>query len=302
MTLSPSRKGRGEGSSEGNDDIMCRSIIKFGHAVCGMLISVAVVFQFGGCALQRDVVSIKSDLSQRVSAQNKSTKKVEADLKAHAKKWDKDEKRICATQAELRSQLRQLQEEIRSLRGQSEQTIHLFDTSRKSGSQDIARANTKRIHRIEAYLGMEPAEERSVSARKSGKGAKTEPSKKLTGDRLYAAAKELFDKGNYDTARSQFLKFLKENPKSENADNAQFWIGETYYHQKWYEKAILEYQKVIEKYPKTNKVPSALLKQGLAFSKIGDKGNARLILKELVRKFPESTETQIAEKKLSGMK
>ena len=40
---------------------------------------------------------------------------------------------------------------------------------------------------------------------------------------------------------------LKRFPQSDQADNAQFWIGETYYRENWYEKAILEYQKVIEK-------------------------------------------------------
>jgi TolA-binding protein len=59
---------------------------------------------------------------------------------------------------------------------------------------------------------------------------------------------------------------LKRFPKSDNADNAQFWIGEIYYRQKWYETAILEYQKVIENYPKGNKVQASLLKQGFAFS------------------------------------
>ena len=53
---------------------------------------------------------------------------------------------------------------------------------------------------------------------------------------------------------------IQNHPKSSNADNAQFWIGETYYKEKWYEKAILEYQKVIEKYPSGNKAPAALLK------------------------------------------
>ncbi|MFQ5486070.1 MAG: tetratricopeptide repeat protein, partial [Desulfobacterales bacterium] len=85
-------------------------------------------------------------------------------------------------------------------------------------------------------------------------------------------------------------------------DNAQFWIGDTYYREKWFEKAILEYQKVIENYPKGNKVPASLLKQGFAFFNIGDKANARLILKELIKKYPQSNETKIAIKKLKEFK
>ena len=42
----------------------------------------------------------------------------------------------------------------------------------------------------------------------------------------------------------KFKELIERFPKSERADNAQFWIGEIYYREKWYEKAILEYQKV----------------------------------------------------------
>jgi TolA-binding protein len=67
-------------------------------------------------------------------------------------------------------------------------------------------------------------------------------------------------------------------------------------------KAILEYQNVIEKYPKGNKAPAALLKQGLAFSNIGDTANSKLILQELGRKYPNSNEAKVAAEKLKTMK
>jgi TolA-binding protein len=79
-------------------------------------------------------------------------------------------------------------------------------------------------------------------------------------------------------------------------------VGETYYREKWFEKAILEYQKVVEKYPTGNKLPAALLKQGFAFSNLGDNANARLILESLIQKYPDSNEAGIAAKKLQGMK
>ena len=99
-----------------------------------------------------------------------------------------------------------------------------------------------------------------------------------------------------------FQDFIKRYPNSKNADNAQFWIGEIYYSEKWYEKAILEYQNVIEKYPTGNKVPAALLKQGLAFANIGDKPNAKLILEELRRKYPDSSEAKVAAEQLKTLK
>jgi tol-pal system protein YbgF len=113
---------------------------------------------------------------------------------------------------------------------------------------------------------------------------------------LYEQAKRDFDRGDFGSARKGFQKFVKLYPKSESADNAQFWIGETYFREAWYEKAILEYEEVKKRYAAGNKVPSALLKQGMSFQQLNEKANARLILEELVKKFPKSSEAEIAAK------
>jgi TolA-binding protein len=59
---------------------------------------------------------------------------------------------------------------------------------------------------------------------------------------------------------------------------------------------------VIEKYPKGNKVPSALLKQGHAFLALGDKVNSRLIFEELIRKYPNTAEAKAASEKLKEIR
>ena len=150
-----------------------------------------------------------------------------------------------------------------------------------------------RLRYIEQYLNLE-------SAGSPGEPKKTtfKSEKARTDQESYVAAKQAFDQGDFKTARSGFEVIIKDFPKSEHADNAQFWIGEIYYREKWYEKAILEYQKVIENYPKGNKVPASLLKQGFAFLSLGDKANARLILNELAKKYPKTNEGKIAAQKL----
>ena len=88
-------------------------------------------------------------------------------------------------------------------------------------------------------------------------------------------ATRLFKEGQYVKAREEFVKFLKQYPKTAYSDNAQFWIGETWYVEEKYERAIVEYEKVVKDYPSGDKVPYALLKQGMAFQKLGDKASAR---------------------------
>ena len=119
---------------------------------------------------------------------------------------------------------------------------------------------------------------------------------------LYKNAYETFKKGNLEGARRKFEAFLKKYPNTELSDNAQFWIGETYFLKKDFEKAILEYEKAIVKYPEGDKIPSALFKQALAFLELGDKTNARNLLKRVIERYPHSEQAEMAKKRLEGDK
>ena len=119
---------------------------------------------------------------------------------------------------------------------------------------------------------------------------------------LYKDAYETFQKGDLEGARRKFEAFLKQYPNTELSDNAQFWIGETYYLKKDFEKAILEYEKAIAKYPEGDKIPAALFKQALAFLELGDKTNARSLLKRVIERYPHSEQAETAKKKLEGIK
>jgi tol-pal system protein YbgF len=119
---------------------------------------------------------------------------------------------------------------------------------------------------------------------------------------LYRDAYETFQKGDLEGARRKFEAFLKQYPNTELSDNAQFWIGETYYLKKDFEKAILEYEKAIAKYPEGDKIPAALFKQALAFLELGDKTNARSLLKRVIERYPPSDQAEMAKKKLETIK
>ena len=67
---------------------------------------------------------------------------------------------------------------------------------------------------------------------------------------------------------------------------------------KQYDLAILAYQEVIKKYPKANKVPNAMLRQAVAWQEHGDKTSATILLKQLIKQYPGSSEAKIAETKL----
>jgi tol-pal system protein YbgF len=141
----------------------------------------------------------------------------------------------------------------------------------------------------------EPAPAGSVESRDKGP-AETEAAKKD-----YDEAFRAVERKDYRAAIPRLREFLKKYSNSSFADNAQYWLGECYYGLKEYDQAILEFDTVRRKYPKGDKVPAALLKQGFAFAELGDKVDARLILQELVDRYPQSEEAGKAKQKLKTL-
>ncbi|MBI5196084.1 MAG: tol-pal system protein YbgF [Nitrospirae bacterium] len=127
---------------------------------------------------------------------------------------------------------------------------------------------------------------------------KSEKPAKIPVKDAYADAYEIYSSGRIKEAREKFTAMLKDYPENEYSDNARFWIAESYYRSKEYRDAILAYEELLEKNPESNKVPEALLKEGLAFYAINDDKIGRTTLEKLIEKFPDSKEAKTAQKKI----
>jgi tol-pal system protein YbgF len=229
-------------------------------------------------------------------------------------------KRMATNSAEMD----QLKEEMRFLNGRLEENSHLLkrsierDTTEGTGVSELRERMTRlelRVDRISAYLGLEsiiqPRNNDALTSpvaipqvRKPATPiARPEPKVQLPPDQtLYDVNMDIYRKEHYEEAIVGFKNFLKKYPKSKLADNAAFWIGESFMALKQYEQAILSFQKVIKKYPRGNKVPNATLRQALAFYELNDKTSAKLLLRKLIKKYPKSNEAKIARSKLKTMK
>ena len=281
-------------------------------AVASILLS---LFLMSGCASQKEIATIDNRISE-LEMRNAETRKKSEALKSDLENREGEEQALRHQAASLRQQIAALNEELRVLKGRIEELEFSLNRQKQKEAEaigskearldqmaDSARINDERIDRIEQYLNFEtakPAASPATSAPKIVPVVKAP--QELSEDEIYRQAKQAFDQGDSDAARAKFIELIERYPQSERADNAQFWIGEIYYREKWYEKAILEYQKVIENYPKGNKVPASLLKQGFAFLNLGDKANSRLILEELIKKYPKTNEAKIAKDKLKDLK
>jgi len=284
-----------------------------------VLVTLVYLLFLAGCATDNQVTSLDTRLNE-LEVRNAETRKSSEALKSDLAVREEDGQALRHQSASLRAKVEALNEEIRALNGRIEELEHRLNRQKQTEAKGIkadeeqiamlatsTKTNDERIFQIEQYLNFEPSAQKTPEKKPGEKTtAKIIPAGQakngLSEDEIYRLAKQAFDQGDSDAARKKFQELIEKFPKSERADNAQFWIGEIYYREKWYEKAILEYQKVIENYPKGNKVPASLLKQGLAFLNLGDKTNSRLILEELIKKHPKSNEAKIAKDKVKSLK
>jgi tol-pal system protein YbgF len=185
-------------------------------------------------------------------------------------------------------------------------------TSQDTLSNELANLSSK-VAKLESsvtqqqrYLNFEEVPPEETAQGKSEiptETAEQEGSAQDSGEKfLYDSSLAQYNEKQYSEAMSGFKGFLEQYPKSDLADNAQFWIGECFMSLNQYEDAIVAFQEVIEKYPKGNKVPNAMLRQAIAFLEINDKKASKALLSQLIKKYPKSSEAKVAKKKLDTIK
>ncbi len=266
-----------------------------------------LVFMVAGCATSQDLKVARSELNQKMEEKLSA---VDSELTLLKKEQEKNSVTVASmskANANSAADVTELRETIQQLRGQLEalKKDMARDAKKNDELKDRLDSIAVKVRFIESFLeiGKKDAVSDDKVTKPQGNGlAAKEPGKKQDKETQYAAAYQTFKDGNYDKSRAEFKSFLAAYPDTEYAGNAQYWIGECYYFEKDYEQAILEYEKVSKNYPKGNKVSSALLKQGLSFLKLNDKTSARLILQQVIKDFPNTTQARIARVKLQEIK
>ena len=123
----------------------------------------------------------------------------------------------------------------------------------------------------------------------------------LSPTRMYETSFADYAAGQWSLAITGFEAFLKTFPRSEMADDAQFYIGETYYGQNRFADAITAYNQVIQGYPGTNSVPLAYYKRGLAQERLGQADAARASWEFAATTYPDSDAGRLAKQGLDRL-
>ncbi len=229
----------------------------------------------------------KGEIENRIEGvedSQKATSKAVSDLFFKAQSFTKDIQQLTGNLEKLRHSYEENKKE--SIKG--DEALRNELNNLKVAVEEI----NKKVKQLEQSFAPIKKEEGQV------KGLEEKTVEKPDMKEVYMTAYEAFKAGKTKEARDMFISFLKDYPDNEYSDNARFWIAESYYKDGNYDDAILAYEELLRKSPESDKIPAAMLKQGMAFYELKDKKTGRLILERLIEKFPDSEQATTAKKKL----
>jgi tol-pal system protein YbgF len=112
----------------------------------------------------------------------------------------------------------------------------------------------------------------------------------------------LYGKNRVADSRRAFQDVFDADPTGELADNALYWIGETYFAAGDFTNASKYYRRVTTEFADQNKAPDALYKIAVALERTGDLALARKTLQEVIERYPYSTPAASAKHELTRIK
>jgi tol-pal system protein YbgF len=279
------------------------------------------VLFLSACVSGNDFDRVRSDLNELQRSNYEARKDIDT-LKEKTTGVIKEDSFavVKESQADLFSRINATSSGLQELRGRFDENRYFTEKSLKeftsekdlirtqiAGLETQIRAMKERLAALDNQdRPKEPGKETPEASLKPNHTAKAEVETQAepvadTKTKAYDTAYQLFKEKKYKESRERFEVFIKEYPRTDLTDNAQFWIAESYYNEKDFESAILSYETLLKKYPDSDKASSGMLKQGSAFAEIGDAKTGKIILNKLVEKYPNSKEAEAAKKKIAEL-
>jgi TolA-binding protein len=225
---------------------------------------------WSGNRLEDRIVALENATEQQREASDQLRRDFETRFAERLKKIDDTvdslNKAAHRTTAEVGAQVDELLHQIQLLRGD------LADLKFKN--DDLVKRLDDMDRRVTA-LGGDKALER-LEAKKGLADVERPADKKA----FFTLAKGYHDRKEYSYSRPLFGEFIEKWRFDELAPEAQLLIADSYFDEKQYRAAILEYQKVRENWAKSKQVPDALYRLGLSFLELGMKDEGKAFLEQ----------------------
>jgi tol-pal system protein YbgF len=124
----------------------------------------------------------------------------------------------------------------------------------------------------------------------------------LSPTELYQRAYADYTLGQWALAIAGFEAYIKAFPRSPQADDAQFYIGQTYYADGKYKEAVEAYDRLIANYPDSDYLADAYYKRGVALEGLQELAKARESFETVLQKFPGTPAAGLAKQALDRLK
>jgi len=199
-----------------------------------------------------------------------------------------------------------LRDEIAALREQIEQQVNELN-SLKQRQRSLYKDMDRRINSMEMRGGASASSSAPVPPPNTVAGATIAgKSNIVTGDTegkdAYSLAFGLLKEGKYQQSIKKFESFIQAYPKSQYADNAQYWLGEANYVSREYKKALTNFERLIAQFPDSTKIPGAKLKVGYVYFELKNWSAANEALQKVVKLYPGTTVAKKAKERLERIK
>ena len=117
-------------------------------------------------------------------------------------------------------------------------------------------------------------------------------------DVLYNNALRDYNGGKNDLAIQEFSDYIKFYPDTDLAGNSYFYIAEVQYKTGDFQRAVANYDLVLQNFPSGNKAAAAELKKGFALLELGKQDEGAQALKHVIQRYPRTNEATQARERL----
>ena len=119
--------------------------------------------------------------------------------------------------------------------------------------------------------------------------------------RLYDMAWADYTAGSYDLAIEGFASYVRSFPKSEFADNAQYYIGQSYFQRGRWPEAVDAFNRVISTYPRSDVIGNAYYQRGLSFERMNQPDRSRADYEYVLKTAADTDAGRLAKQRLDAL-
>ena len=113
---------------------------------------------------------------------------------------------------------------------------------------------------------------------------------------------ELLRKGDYVSAEIALREYIKDFPMGSYTDDAKYWLAESLFSQDKFSEALDIFNEIIVEYPGSEKMMESILKSGFSYQELGDLSSAETIFIRVIRDYPNSSASSLAEERLKEIR